>query len=644
MKRREPHLRSSNTQVELEYQKFALDQHAIVSITDAQGDIVYVNWKFVEISQYSEQELLGRNHRIINSGYHDAAFFRQLWQTIAAGRIWHGEVRNRRKDGSNYWVETTIVPILDDVGTPCRYVSIRTDITHVKEAEERFRRGQAYANIGTWDWNIRTGELIWSERIGPLFGYREGELETTYENFLAAVHPDDRPYVIDAVNACVEHGAEYNIEHRAVWPDGTVVWLKETGDVVRATDGTPLQMLGVVQDITQRKLAEEDALRARREAESANQAKSEFLARMSHELRTPLNAILGFGQLLESDPADPPTDSQRENVGQILKAGWHLLELINEVLDLARIESGNIDLSIEDVTLPTVVEECLGTVSLAAEQRGIRLIHDACDLPSCTAHADRLRLKQVLLNLLTNAIKYNQDGGSVSISYGRPSLGRLRVAIADTGVGLTPAQQRNLFQPFNRLGAEQTEIQGTGIGLVITRHMVELMGGAVGVESEPGRGSTFWIELNLGQDRSLPDMEEEGAMPQGQLARRRILYVEDNPANLKLVARILTQRRDIELITAHNGVLGLELARQYIPELIILDLNLPGMDGHELRARLRLHDETRAIPVIALSANALPRDIERALAEGFQAYVTKPIEIGKFLAAVDKVLQNTTSS
>lgn len=490
---------------ELEYQKFALDQHAIVSVTNAQGTITYANQKFLEASQYSEQELLGQNHRIVNSGYHSREFFQEMWASISSGKVWHGEVRNRCKYGHFYWMATTIVPFLDQDGKPYQYVSIRTDISRVKQAEEalrlseeRFRRGQNYANIGTWDWNIQTGELFWSERIAPLFGYGVGELETTYENFLGATHPDDRQFVMDSVSACVERGAEYDIEHRVIWPDGRIIWVRETGDVVRDKNGKPLKMLGVVQDITRRKQAEAEVFQARDEAERANHAKSEFLARMSHELRTPLNAILGFGQLMESDPNEPLSTSQLENMDQILKAGWHLLDLVNEALDLAKIESGNIDLSLEDVGVLEVLEECLATLRPLAEQRGIKLPKESHDCPQYVVHVDRFRLKQVLLNLLSNAVKYNRENGNITISVDGTRPGRLRVNVTDEGAGLTTEQQAQLFQPFNRLGAEKSEVQGTGIGLVIARHMIELMGGAIGMESEPGRGSIFWIELKLG--------------------------------------------------------------------------------------------------------------------------------------------------
>ncbi|MDP2198104.1 MAG: response regulator [Sulfurimicrobium sp.] len=639
---------------ELEYQKFALDQHAIVSVTNAQGQITYANQKFLEVNQYSELELLGQDHRIVNSGYHSRDFFRDMWNTISSGQVWHGEVRNRGKGGRIYWVATTVVPFLDQAGKPYQYISICTDITHAKQAEEalrlseeRFRRGQNYANIGTWDWNIETGELFWSERIAPLFGYGIGELETTYENFLAAVHPEDRQYVVDSISACVEKGTEYNIEHRIVWPDGSTIWVGEAGDVVRDANGKPLKMLGMVQDISRRKQAEAEALRARDDAERANQSKSDFLARMSHELRTPLNAILGFGQLMESDLSEPLGSSQRDNLEQIIKAGWHLLELINEVLDLAKIESGNIDLSIEDVGIADVLDDCLGIISPLAEQRNISIDNKNHGHAQYVAHADRTRLKQVLLNLLSNAIKYNREHGSITLHYNTPYPGRLRIEITDQGVGLTAEQQANLFQPFNRLGAENSEVQGTGIGLIIARHMIELMGGAIGVISEAGQGSTFWIELNLGHSLLLPPAERQGAVsvPASEFkANHRVLYIEDNPANLKLVAQMLTKRINFELITAHTGELGLLQARKHQPELIILDINLPGMDGFELRARLRLFEETRNIPVIALSAKVRPRDIERALRAGFQGYVTKPIEIDKLLAAIDKVIQNENPS
>ncbi|MGZ8181283.1 MAG: PAS domain-containing protein [Methylobacter sp.] len=885
------------TYYEKERQQQALDAHAIVSAADVNGIITYVNDKFCQISGYSRNELLGHNHRIVKSAEHTTEFYAGMWRTIARGNVWRGEVCNRTKGGSLYWVETSIVPFLDNTGRPYQYVSIRTDITHIKEAElrlrllerameasasgismadvnspdmpliyvnpafehmtgysrnevigrncrflhgdesdqpglneirailregrsgeallhnyrkdgtpfwndlriapvhdelgrlthfigisddvterreagdalrkseERLRRSQLYANIGTWDWNIQTGRILWSERIAPLFGYPEGQREAAYEHFFNGVHPDDRQKVIDAIDACVNRGVEYNIEHRCVWPDGTVRWLLEHGDVVRAEDGTPLNMLGVVQDITKRKLAElalaenrihleesqnlaklgnweadlvtgeiywadeiyrifgqdtetftpsvkafldsvhpddidlvreserraaetgihnvfhriirpdgevrhvhelarlernadgrfvrligtvqdvtelkqvEQALiKSRDEAERANNAKSEFLSSMSHELRTPMNAILGFGQLLEIDAG--LTEDQADYVEEILKAGRHLLELINEVLDLSRIESGSINLSMEPLPCAELMAECLALVKPIAQGLGIAVKAPA--IGAYVIRADRTRLKQVLLNLLSNAIKYNRPQGDVSIQVIGQD-GWVRMAVSDTGYGIPAARQQEVFQPFSRLGAEETDIEGTGIGLTISRRLMEMMGGTIDMESEEGRGSTFWIELpeaasepgGLGNDPGGQAMAETAGAGK---CRYTVLYIEDNPANLRLVAQILGRNPQVQLITAHTPELGLELASAHHPELILLDINLPGMDGYQVLSVLRSLDSAKNTPVIAISANAIPRDIERGMEAGFDDYITKPVDVVHFLEAVDRLL------
>ncbi len=1006
---------------EKEREHLALDHHAIVSIADVTGKIIYVNDLFCAISGYRREELLGQNHRIIKSGAHSPEFYQVMWRTISDGNVWRGDVCNRSKCGENYWVESTIVPFKDAAGKPYQYVSIRTDITHVKRLEqeanisaERLRRSQIFANIGTWDWNIQTGDLFWSERIAPLFGYLAGDLETTYENFLNAVHPQDRNLVVKAVGNCIEKGDEYNIEHRIVWPDGQVRWVQEKGDVVRDAAGNPLHMLGVVmdihdrrmaedsrheseqkfrnlfelspvgialndmegnfleanqalldaigyseeeyrllsywqltpdkyfaneqeqlaklastgrygpyekeyihkdghrvpvllsgslvedpfgnkriwsivqdiserkrsenaledsrrrlleaqqlahignweadlvsgevqwsdiiydifgldkasvepsvalfwqaihpadlglveesrkqaeesgrldvmhrivrpdgtlryvhelatskydetgrmiglvgtvQDITELKQAEQDLILFRRifesseqgigvtdatghllysnkahdiihgysheeilgkhfamffpqeslawavdeimgainqgkgwkgllpvlkpdgtqlmtnanvgfvaaddgspqylfnimsdhteeqhrqqqlaeakeAAERASQAKSTFLSSMSHELRTPMNAILGFAQILEYDEA--LDEDQLDSVQEIIKAGHHLLELINEVLDLAKIESGRIDLSLEPVDVTEVFTECFSLIEPVAQQYGVQLIQG--DIAGYIVRADRTRLKQVLLNLLSNAIKYNRENGKVILEVDAVNEDELRLTVMDTGRGVAEDRQEQLFEPFNRLDAEGSEIEGTGIGLSITRNLVEMMGGTIGIESEPGVGSRFQVILPRGTIAFNGAHDEESSAlhhhdESGSGKTHTVLYIEDNPANLKLVSQILAKRKYVNLVTAHEPELGLEMAAAHRPDLILLDINMPRMDGYQILNIMSSDERLKTIPVVAITANAMPRDIERGKAAGFTDYLTKPLDVTDFLSVLDGLLE-----
>lgn len=507
---------------EREREHLALDHHAIVSIANRAGNITYVNDKFCAISGYRRDELLGQNHRILKSGQHPPEFYQDLWRTIAGGNVWQGAVCNRNKDGSLYWVESTITPFLDDKGKPYQYVSIRTDISHMKATEMAL-------------------------------------------------------------------------------------------------------------------------LEASRAADRANQTKSEFLSSMSHELRTPMNAILGFAQLMECD--DNLGADQQDNVHEILKAGRHLLTLINEVLDLAKVESGHLELSLEPVAVAALVEECLSLVQPLADARGIRI--NQLGLERVVVRADHTRLKQVLLNLLSNAIKYNRAGGSIHLQAQPAADECLRILVTDTGQGIPAEKLAEIFQPFNRLGAEHTAVEGTGIGLTISQRIVEIMGGTLGVESEIGVGSTFWIDL---PNEFVP---QEGAIRVTATAplipaagpeewQRTVLFIEDNPANLKLVAQLLGHRQHIHLLTAHTPELGIELAQAYHPALILLDINLPGMDGYQVMEVLKSDACLNTIPVVAITANAMPRDIARGMAAGFKDYLTKPLDITQFYATLDRLLSIDT--
>jgi PAS domain S-box-containing protein len=376
-------------------------------------------------------------------------------------------------------------------------------------------------------------------------------------------------------------------------------------------------------------------------ADQANLAKSDFLSSMSHELRTPLNAILGFAQLIEGG-APAPTLQQKRSLDQILKAGWYLLDLINEILDLAQIESGKLSLSMEPISLVEVMRESEAMIRAQAEQRGIRVEFTRFDA-RYRVQADRTRLKQILINLLSNAVKYNKEGGTVTVDCTASSPERMQIAVTDTGEGLSPAQLSQLFQPFNRLGQEERVGEGTGIGLVVCKRLVELMGGQIGVRSTEGRGSVFWIELNLTTDRQLLQSGEDAAAvvtAQTNAAARShtLLYVEDNPANLMLVEDLIARRPDIRLLSAADGSRGVEIALESRPDVILMDINLPGISGVEALRILGRHAATTRIPVIALSANAGPRDIARGLEAGFFRYLTKPIKVVEFMNTLDEAL------
>ena len=394
-------------------------------------------------------------------------------------------------------------------------------------------------------------------------------------------------------------------------------------------------------DNSVRKQFEAELTQAKATAEKANLAKTDFLSNMSHELRSPLNAILGFAQLMASDTA-PQTENQKESTGQILQAGWYLLDLINEILDLALIESGKLILSLEPMSLDEVMLDCQSMIEPQAGKYHVSMDFRAMPKP-CFVRADRTRVKQILLNLLSNAIKYNRAGGTVTIECTLRSPERIRISVSDTGAGLAADKLAQLFQPFNRLGQQASGEEGTGIGLVMTKRLIELMGGVIGVESTVGVGSVFWVELIRAPRPRLAAGTPNGkarAMPVPRAqAAHTLLYVEDNPANLMLVEQLIARRANTRLLSAADATAGIALARLHQPEVILMDINLPGISG--IRALKLLRDDalTRDIPVIAISANAMPHDVRKGLEAGFFSYLTKPIRVEAFMAAMDLALE-----
>jgi len=394
-------------------------------------------------------------------------------------------------------------------------------------------------------------------------------------------------------------------------------------------------------DNSVRKQVESELHNAMAVAEKANLAKSDFLSSMSHELRTPLSAILGFAQLIESG-SPPPTTTQKRSIDQILKAGWYLLDLINEILDLALIESGKLSLSLEPISLSEVMHECQAMIEPQAQKRGISVAFPHI-VVQYFVEADRTRVKQVLINLLSNAIKYNKGGGTVVVECIAKTPGRIRICVKDSGDGLTPDKLTQLFQPFNRLGQEANVEEGTGIGLVVCKRLIELMGGVIGVESTVGKGSVFWIDLNLtAEPQPAAGAAEPSASAKAPVRSdaqmRTLLYVEDNPANLMLVEDLIARLPDIRLLSARDGHRGIEIARTSRPDVILMDINLPGISGITALRILAEDPATAHIPVIALSANAMPHDIEKGLEAGFFRYLTKPIKVNEFMDTLDVTL------
>ncbi len=563
-----------------------------------------------------------------------------------------------RKDGSRFPAVVSVTALRDAPGAIIGYLLIGTDNTARKQVEaeqkkldQRLRDQQIYTRSlieSIIDALITTDP---SGTITDVNKQMEALTGCTREELIGAPFKN---YFTDPARA--EAGIKKvlrdkkltNYELTARGRDDKRTVVSFNASTFHDRDQTLQGVIASARDITERKQLDQalqqtnlELERATFAAEKANLAKSDFLSSMSHELRSPLNAILGFAQLMESG-SPLPTPAQKESIEQILQAGWYLLELINEILDLALIESGKLSLSLESMALAEVLADCQAMIEPQAHKSGIRLQFPRFETPYFVK-ADRTRVKQVLINLLSNAIKYNRAGGLVEVTCSATTPQRTRIAFRDTGEGLSSEKLAQLFQPFNRLGQEAGAEEGTGIGLVVSKRLVELMGGEIGARSTVGTGSVFWVELdsaaapelNLGHAKlALPVTSE---VPAGA-HRYTVLCVEDNLANLMLIEKLVARRPDIRLLSARDGNGGVETARAARPDVILMDINLPGISGiHALRL---LADDpgTAAIPVIALSANAMPHDIQKGLEAGFFRYLTKPIKVDEFMETLDVAL------
>jgi PAS domain S-box-containing protein len=589
-------------------------------------------------------------------------------RAMGAGR----EVMGRRKDGSSFPLEMAVSEM--KLGGQRYFSGILRDISARKQAEEALLEAGALqnaifksANFSSIATDAKGVIQIFNVGAERMLGYTAGEVmnKVTPADIsdpqeviarAAALSQELGMAIAPGFEALVfkaSRGIEDIYSLTYIRKDGSrfpavvsVTALRDAqstiiGYLLIGTDNTARMKVEAERALLDRVLKEKNVEleSAKVLAEKANLAKSDFLSSMSHELRTPLSAILGFAQLVESG-TPPPTPAQKRSIDQILKAGWYLLELINEILDLALVESGRLSISPEPVSLSEIMHECEAMIEPQAKKRGI-IVTFTYREASLYVKADRMRVKQVLINLLSNAIKYNKKAGTVIVESAINPSESLRISIHDTGNGLSALQISQLFQPFNRLGQEM-ETEGTGIGLVVCKRLVELMGGAIGVESVVGEGSVFWFELKLTTEPMSAKLDERRDRVQSKVEsvapKRTLLYIEDNPANLMLVEDLIARRNDIRLISASDGRRGVEAALASLPEVILMDINLPGMSGTEALRILSEDLSTAHIPIIALSANAIPRDIQKGLEAGFFRYLTKPIKIDEFMDSLDLAL------
>ncbi len=564
-----------------------------------------------------------------------------------------------RKDGSRFPALVSVTALRDAQEAIIGFLLIGTDNTARKLADDRLRTASQYARSLI---EASLDPLVTISPQGKITDVNAGSVTVTGVARDRLIGTDFSDYFTEPDKA--REGYEQVFANGFVtdYPltirheDGRLTDVLYNASVYKDARGQVLGVFAAARDITARKRLDQalqetnKALQtAKSAAEKANLAKSDFLSSMSHELRSPLNAILGFAQLMESDePA--PTRGQQESIDQILQAGWYLLALINEILDLSLIESGKLSLSLESMSVTEVLGDCHAMIEPLAGKNGIRLFFPKLDNPFFV-RADRTRLKQVFINLLSNAIKYNSMGGRVDVTCSVAGLRLTRIAFRDTGAGLSPEKVEQLFQPFNRLGQEAGAEEGTGIGLVVSKRLVELMDGAIGMVSTVGEGSVFWVDLQSAQasdavaggDRNL---DFAPAAAQAYTALNTVLYVEDNPANLMLVQRLIARRPDLRLLSATDGATGIAVARSAQPAVILMDINLPGISGIEALKILGSDHLTADIPVIALSANAMPHDIIKGLEAGFFRYLTKPIKVAELMHTLDDALMiaNTPSA
>jgi PAS domain S-box-containing protein len=621
----------------VQFEQFFMNSTDLMAVVDIEGNFLHVNGAFKQILGWEPESLVGTSYRSLihpdDMDYVTSSYQARDGVVPASVDL---ELRERCADGAYRWLKWTIRR--DDA----LYYAVGYDISLRKETmdaladsieKSRAIFDAAVDSIIVLDENLKVLEA--SPSNDTFFSFSREETEG--RQAMDFVHPDDRAMVLEAVAQSFAKNEVVRVRFRGLRTDGRWVNIESRGRALRDAEGTPTGLVIISRDETESVEAAAALESAKEEAERANLAKSEFMSRMSHELRTPLNSVLGFAQILQMEMTSA---EELELIGYIVKSGGYLLELINEVLDISRVESGNIAVELEVVSSAELIRQCLEMVSGQAAESGVAII-DNCD-GDYYVRADFQRLKQVLVNLLTNAIKYNFSGGSVTLDCDDVG-GRMRLSVTDTGPGVAPQLHDRLFAPFDRLDAESRGIEGTGLGLALSKGLMEAIGGSLGVESNLGAGSTFWLELPIvsAQTSSSDDGvgDDLATAPLVDTPAATLLYVEDNVGNVRLMERLLLHRPNVRLLTSFEGSRGVELAKEFQPDLILLDVHLPDLSGIDVLDQLTRDDRTSSIPVIMLSADASQEQIKRFSDAGAVDYLTKPLDLEYFLTLLDSYLR-----
>ncbi len=652
----------NNSLHELELQKFAFDQHAIVSIADKSGKILYVNPKFCEISGYTLDELVGQDHRLLNSGYHPNAFFREMWATISHNKSWHNDVCNRTKTGEIYWVHSTVVPFIDADGNIDRYISIRTDITEQKEMEVAAIKAEEWQKTilnslgdGVYTLNKNGCVTYLNAEAERMLGWKFAELNGKNIHEIIHYHRADGTHLV-----AEECPILLSMLDNKIYRSNDEVFFHKDGSCIQVSMvGAPLledeQLIGSVacfRDISSQKMIQEQLTHAKDAAEQASRLKSDFLSTMSHEIRTPMNGIIGMTDLL----LDTQLDEEQLEFATIVKNSSNaLLEIINDILDLSKIEAGQLEIEHIPFSLHQVLEDSTNMISTRAHEKSLALISYIDPQIPSRLLGDPMRLRQILLNFLSNAVKFTATGTvrvNAILLKQTNSTAWIRFEISDNGIGISSEARQRLFQPFSQADSSTTrKYGGTGLGLSICKNLAELMSGKIGVNSVLNEGSTFWMELPLDIAAQMPNFDAVPGTKHGNVIHRAVnilapahqfhlLLVEDNGVNQKIAIRLLA-KMGCAVDVANNGQEAVDILTTKSYDLVLMDCQMPVMDGFETTRAVRkceMETSKNRTPIIAMTANAMQGDKARCLDAGMDDYVSKPINTTLLQAVLKKWL------